>query len=170
MLSCTYCCPLKPTGEKWKAAEGGFQHAVDLVKFIREEYGDYFGICVAGYPEGHPDGFLSGNLTFEEEMSFLKEKIDCGADLIITQMFFDVDVFLSFVKRCREMGIKVPILPGILPLMNFSGFQRMTGTTKNCTARNRSSVRGHSLTGCFETSQACVRRQFHRPFAKRLTR
>mmetsp|Transcript_8247 Transcript_8247/g.24787 ORF Transcript_8247/g.24787 Transcript_8247/m.24787 type:complete len:617 (-) Transcript_8247:127-1977(-) len=117
-------------GENWEAAEGGFEHGVDLVKFIRQEYGDYFSICVAGYPEGHPDGYLAGNLTYEQEMENLKAKVDAGANFIITQMFFDADGFLAFVKRCREIGIKVPILPGILPLMNYGGFQKMTGFCK----------------------------------------
>lgn len=119
-----------PAGKEWTKCEDGFEHGADLVSFIRANYDDYFGICVAGYPEGHPAGFLEGSMSFEEEMSHLKRKIDAGADFIITQMFYDVDIFLAFVKRCRDEGINVPILPGILPIQNYRGFQRMTGFCK----------------------------------------
>jgi len=119
-----------PAGQEWQKCEGGFAHASDLVKFVRESYGDYFSIGVAGYPEGHPAGLLEGKLTYEQEMEFLKEKIDLGADFIITQMFYDVDLFLKFVKDCRACGINVPILPGILPIQNYAGFKRMTGFCK----------------------------------------
>lgn len=119
-----------PAGKEWTACEDGFSHATDLVRFIKEEYGDFFSICVAGYPEGHPSGFLEGKLTMEEEYVHLKEKVDAGADFIITQMFYDVDGFLGFVKKCRDIGINIPILPGILPIQNYAGFKRMTGFCK----------------------------------------
>jgi methylenetetrahydrofolate reductase (NADPH) len=69
------------------------------VRFIRKEHGDYFGICVAGYPEGHIDA-----VSYEDDLKHLKEKIDAGADLIITQLFYDTDIFLKFVKDCRALG------------------------------------------------------------------
>ncbi|KAI0564155.1 Methylenetetrahydrofolate reductase [Gracilaria domingensis] len=119
-----------PAGKEWTKCEDGFEHGTDLVRFIRANYGDYFGICVAGYPEGHPAGFLDGKISMEDEMAFLKEKVDAGADFIITQMFYDVDTFLGFVRDCREAGITVPILPGILPIQNYNGFKRMTGFCK----------------------------------------
>lgn len=116
-----------PAGKEWTKCEDGFEHGTDLVRFIRANYGDYFGICVAGYPEGHPAGFLDGKLSMDQEMEYLKEKVDAGADFIITQMFYDVDCFLKFVQRCRQDGINIPILPGILPIQNYTGFKRMTG-------------------------------------------
>jgi methylenetetrahydrofolate reductase (NADPH) len=119
-----------PAGKEWTACEDGFEHATDLVRFIKAEYGDHFSICVAGYPEGHPSGFLDDKITMEEEYMHLKEKCDAGADFIITQMFYDVDCFLGFVRKCREIGINVPILPGILPIQNYNGFKRMTGFCK----------------------------------------
>ncbi len=119
-----------PVGKEWSKCEDGFEHATDLVRFIRSNYGDHFGICVAGYPEGHPAGYLDGKMTYQEEMVHLKEKVDAGSDFIITQMFYDVDAFLKFVKDCRDIGITVPILPGILPIQNFGGFKRMTGFCK----------------------------------------
>ncbi|EGC34903.1 methylenetetrahydrofolate reductase [Dictyostelium purpureum] len=114
-----------PRGEEWKKIEGGFGYACDLVKFIRERYGDYFGICVAGYPEGHSDC-----TSFEDDITHLKAKVDAGADLIITQLFYDVDVFCDFVKKCREVGINCPIIPGIMPIQTYAGFVRMTTLSK----------------------------------------
>jgi methylenetetrahydrofolate reductase (NADPH) len=101
---------------------GGFcDRAIDLVKLIRELHGDHFGIAVAGHPEGHPS---SSNA--EEEILHLKEKVDTGAQFIITQLFYDVDVFLVFVLRCRNAGISCPIIPGIMPIQSYSSFKRMT--------------------------------------------
>lgn len=98
--------------ETWEKTEGGFQYAIDLIKFIKQEFGDYFGIGVAGYPQGHPDG------NYEEDLKFLKLKVDAGAEFIVTQLFYDVDQFLDFVKDCRKIGITVPILPGKLFFRN----------------------------------------------------
>eukprot|EP01100_Stratorugosa_tubuloviscum_P011921 TRINITY_DN543_c0_g2_i1.p1 TRINITY_DN543_c0_g2~~TRINITY_DN543_c0_g2_i1.p1 ORF type:complete len:593 (+),score=269.86 TRINITY_DN543_c0_g2_i1:52-1830(+) len=110
-----------PRGEEWKQISGGFGHAIDLVKYIRKNYGNYFGIAVAGYPEGHADA-----VSFEQDLFFLKEKIDAGADFVVTQLFYDCNVFLNFVQRAREIGINCPILPGIMPIHNYASFQRMT--------------------------------------------
>lgn len=110
--------------EQWTAVEGGFSCAADLVKFVRQEYGDYFGIAVAGYPEGHPEG------EYTKDLQFLKEKIDAGGEIIITQLFYDVDLFLKFVSDVRSMGIKAPILPGIMPIQNYAGFKRMVTLCK----------------------------------------
>mmetsp|Transcript_43923 Transcript_43923/g.108175 ORF Transcript_43923/g.108175 Transcript_43923/m.108175 type:complete len:590 (+) Transcript_43923:56-1825(+) len=115
-----------PAGqENWTATIGGFSHASDLVKYIRKHFGDYFCIAVAGYPENHlesPDQ--------AEDMKWMKEKVDAGADLIVTQLFYDCDEFLGFVKRCRDMDITIPILPGIMPIQSYNGFKRMTGFCK----------------------------------------
>jgi methylenetetrahydrofolate reductase (NADPH) len=96
-----------------------FPYAADLVKFIRSEFGDHFGIAVAGYPEGHedcPDHALS--------LQHLKAKVDAGADLIITNMIFDPHVFLKFCSDCREAGILCPILPGLMPINSYAQFKR----------------------------------------------
>ncbi|KAL0490936.1 methylenetetrahydrofolate reductase [Acrasis kona] len=103
----------------WVEVEGGFKNAVDLVRFTRQEFGDYFGICVAGYPEGHPNG------NYKQDLVYLKEKIDAGADYVITQLFYDCDQFLKFVYDARAMGINVPILPGIMPINNYNSWMRM---------------------------------------------
>ena len=146
-----------PAGqEAWAAVEGGFNCALDLVKFIRAEHGDFFHLSVAGYPEGHPnsisvledtsglseselarcarfvnvDGkeelYVCKDADFEKEMEYLKQKIDAGGDCIITQLFFDTDVFTTFVEKCRAAGITVPIIPGIMCCSSKGGFGRMT--------------------------------------------
>ncbi|GMH48704.1 hypothetical protein TrRE_jg6171 [Triparma retinervis] len=105
----------------WTAHPDGFKNATELVRFIRSEYGDYFGIAVAGHPEGHIDG--SG---IDSDLVFLKEKIDAGADFIITQFFYDIDVFINYVDKCKAAGIDCPIIPGIMPIQSYPSFVRMT--------------------------------------------
>lgn len=103
----------------WEAAEGGLRHAIDLVRLIKQEHGDYFGVAVAGHPEGHVDG-RNGRLGPEEvervELQRLKEKVDAGADFVITQFFYDTEAFLRYARRCREIGITCPIIPGIMAI------------------------------------------------------
>ncbi|CAF4313948.1 unnamed protein product, partial [Rotaria magnacalcarata] len=72
--------------EQWDPDQTDFRYATDLVKFIREKFGDYFVICVAGYPQGHPD-----TESYEEDLGYLKQKVDAGADFIITQLFFQAE-------------------------------------------------------------------------------
>merc|ERR1719265_708758 len=110
---------------EWKQVEGGFAYAVDLVKYIRSEFGDYFCVAVAGYPEGHLDAE-----SWESDQQHLKEKVEAGADLIVTQLFYDNDEFQKFVDKCRKMGITIPIMPGIMPIQSFGGFTRMTSLCK----------------------------------------
>jgi methylenetetrahydrofolate reductase (NADPH) len=111
--------------EKWEATDGGFHYAKDLVKYIRDTYGDHFDIGVAGYPEGCEDQDDPELL-----LDHLKEKVDAGASFIITQMFYDVDIFLAWVKRCRARDIKVPIIPGIMPIHTYAAFLRRAAWTK----------------------------------------
>ncbi|KAG0166262.1 hypothetical protein DFQ28_007907 [Apophysomyces sp. BC1034] len=121
-----------PHGQNtWEACEGGFTHAIDLVKYIRKKYGNYFGIAVAGHPEGHID-----NPDKEADLLTLKAKVDAGADFIVTQLFFDVDIFLDFVKRCRAIGITCPILPGVFPIQNYNGLSRVISFNDNHVPQN----------------------------------
>ncbi|KAI9017710.1 methylenetetrahydrofolate reductase-domain-containing protein [Gaertneriomyces semiglobifer] len=111
--------------ENWTKCETGFSYATDLVKYIRQEYGDYFCIGVAAYPEGHTE-----NPDKAEDMKHLKDKVDAGADYIVTQLFYDTDLFLEWLAQCREIGIDIPVLPGIMPIQSFGGFKRMTTLCK----------------------------------------
>jgi methylenetetrahydrofolate reductase (NADPH) len=190
-----------PEGSKeWTATEGGFACALDLVRYIREKFGNEFGISVAGYPEGHPnriseltegevasmseselgrccthDGvtYVCKDDDYVKEMDYLKEKVDAGAgkdhayrnfvrtkkrrihclcapenstfailaitlamyyttnfissaDFIITQMFFDAEVFKTFVNDCRKWGILCPVVPGLMCINAYPGFKKMT--------------------------------------------
>ncbi|KAI9190047.1 methylenetetrahydrofolate reductase (NAD(P)H) met13 [Blastocladiella emersonii ATCC 22665] len=111
--------------EHWTACDGGFNHAIDLVRYIREKHGDWFCIAVAGYPEGHTE-----NTDVAADLRFLKDKVDAGADFVVTQLFYDVDLFVGWVKACRAAGINCPILPGIMPIQTFGGFVRMTSLSQ----------------------------------------
>ncbi|MBA0684830.1 hypothetical protein Goari_026390 [Gossypium aridum] len=120
--------------DKFVQVEGGFSCALDLVKHIRAKYGDFFGITVAGYPEAHPDAIGSNGIAtpeaYQSDLAYLKKKVDAGADLIVTQLFYDTDLFLKFINDCRQIGITCPIVPGIMPINNYKGFVRMTGFCK----------------------------------------
>ena len=105
----------------WKQCADGLANATELVKFIRQEFGDYFGIAVAGHPEGHIEG--EG---IASDLTYLNAKIDAGADFVITQFFYDTDVFINYVNMCRDVGITCPIIPGIMPIQSYPSFVRMT--------------------------------------------
>lgn len=85
-------------------------------------------------PEAHPDAIGTDGLAspeaYQSDLAYLKKKVDAGADLIVTQLFYDTDVFLKFVHDCRQIGITCPIVPGIMPINNYKGFIRMTGFCK----------------------------------------
>ena len=111
-----------PHGQsEWKPTPGGFSKAIDLVKYIRAEYGDYFDVAVAGFPQGHPET-PEGEDDKRKEIEYLKAKVDAGANFIFTQMFYDVGVFIDWVKRVRAAGITVPIVPGIMPIQSWQKF------------------------------------------------
>lgn len=106
---------------------GEFKYAVDLVRYIREQYGDYFCIGVAGYPEGHADGsFEELKQDPKKDIPFLVEKIKAGADFIVTQLFFDVNKFIDYEKMIRGQPEleKIAVIPGLLPINGYNIFQR----------------------------------------------
>ncbi len=108
-----------PPGEEWQAAENGFEHAADLVRFIKEKF-PHMGVGVAGFPEGHP---ACPNRI--KEIEYLKAKVDAGADYIVTQLFFDNHEFYDFCERCKLAGINVPIIAGIMPIASKANMVRM---------------------------------------------
>jgi methylenetetrahydrofolate reductase (NADPH) len=111
--------------EKFEAVEGGLRYANELVELIRDRFKDDFGIAVAGYPEVHqeaPDA--------KTDMDNLKRKVDAGADIIITQLFYDNADFYRFRDDCVAAGIDVPLVPGVLPVTNFKQAQRIAGMCK----------------------------------------
>ncbi|TFY82555.1 hypothetical protein EWM64_g1450 [Hericium alpestre] len=110
--------------ESWVPTDPRFTHAIDLVSYIHSnpEYSDWFSVGVAAYPDGHSDRVLSE----DEELNYLKAKVDAGADFIITQLFYDVDNFLRWKDKVRRKGIDVPIIPGIMPIQTYSSFRRLT--------------------------------------------
>ncbi|KAH9446266.1 hypothetical protein Pst134EA_030187 [Puccinia striiformis f. sp. tritici] len=110
--------------ENWIPTDQQFQHAIDLVKYIRKEHQTHFCIGVAAYPEGTND------FDQDQELDYLKQKVDAGADFIVTQLFYDVNFFLNWVKACRKLGINVPIIPGIMPIQSYEGFRRLTALCK----------------------------------------
>ncbi|XP_041802288.1 methylenetetrahydrofolate reductase [Chelmon rostratus] len=114
-----------PVGADWEEEEGGFNYAIDLVKHIRSEFDDYFDICVAGYPTGHPEAE-----SYEEDLRHLKEKVDAGADFVITQLFFRAETFLKFLDDCRAIGITCPVLPGIFPIQGYQSLRQLVKLSK----------------------------------------
>lgn len=115
-----------PRGEEYHVDNASeFKHAVDLVRYIKQQYQDYFCVGVAGYPEGHCEGSDSSEQSVQKDLPFLKEKIDAGADFLITQMFYDVDKFLAFEQLVRDhVSRSVVILPGLMPINTFLLFNR----------------------------------------------
>jgi methylenetetrahydrofolate reductase (NADPH) len=98
-----------------------FKNAVDLIRHLRKQFGDTFSLGCAGYPEKHPEA-----PDFETDLRRLKDKVDAGADFIITQLYFNNEDFFRFVKRCREIGITVPIIAGIMPVTNVAQIKKFT--------------------------------------------
>jgi methylenetetrahydrofolate reductase (NADPH) len=109
-----------PQGEtRFTPTAGGFQYANELVSFIRSEFPE-MGIAVGGYPETHQEAASS-----ESDLINLQRKVDAGADLIITQLFYHNDDFYRFREQCEQRGIRVPIVPGLLPVTNLGQIQRI---------------------------------------------
>ncbi len=102
-------------------ASGELRYASDLVSFIREETGSHFHIEVAAYPEMHPQA-----RNFETDLKNFVLKAQAGADSAITQYFFNADSYFYFVDRVRKLGVDIPIVPGIMPITNYSKLARFS--------------------------------------------
>jgi len=103
------------------ADPGEFRYANELVSFIRQETGDWFEIEVAAYPETHPQA-----RNYREDLLNFKRKVDAGANAAITQYFFNADAYFNFVDDCAELGVTLPIVPGIMPISNYSQLSRFS--------------------------------------------
>jgi methylenetetrahydrofolate reductase (NADPH) len=102
-------------------ASGELRYANELVDFIRVETGDHFQIEIAAYPEMHPQA-----RNFEDDLANFARKAKAGADSAITQYFFNADCYFYFVERVRKLGIETPIVPGIMPITNYSKLARFS--------------------------------------------
>jgi len=110
-----------PRGDtSFRPVDGGFRYANELVGLVHSEF-PHLGIAVAGYPEKHHEAPSP-----EVDLANLKRKVDAGADVVITQLFYDNEDFFRFRDRCNTLGIHVPIVPGLLPVTNFAQIKRIT--------------------------------------------
>ena len=105
--------------EDFVPTEGGFGHATELIDHIRSNFD--FGLAAACYPEGHTE---SPDLDWD--IRFAREKVDRGADFLITQLFYDNRYFFDFMERAQKAGIDVPVIPGVLPILNTAQIRRFT--------------------------------------------
>jgi methylenetetrahydrofolate reductase (NADH) len=110
-----------PRGDaKFCAVPGGLSYANELVSLVRGEFADC-GIAVAGYPETHQEAPSP-----QVDLENLRRKVDAGADVVVTQLFYQNADYFAFRQRCQELGIGVPIVPGLLPITNFAQIKRIT--------------------------------------------
>jgi methylenetetrahydrofolate reductase (NADPH) len=100
---------------------GEFRFANELVTFIRKETGDFFHIEIAAYPEKHPQA-----ASMQQDLENFKKKAGAGANSAITQYFFNTDAYFRFVDSCRDIGVDIPIVPGIMPITNYKRIARFS--------------------------------------------
>ena len=126
-----------PRGDlAFKQVEGGFAHATELIRFIKERFD--FCVGAAAYPEKHPE-----SISLEDDLRWAGAKIDAGAAFLTTQLFFEADAYFDLVRKARAAGIRAPILPGIMPVTNIAQIERFTklcGATIPARLRARSSA------------------------------
>jgi methylenetetrahydrofolate reductase (NADH) len=108
-----------PGQDVWTKTEGGLEYSRELVELINRDYP--FTIGAACFPETHIHATSA-----EDDLRYLKEKVDAGVSFLITQLFFDNSLYYDFVERARAIGIEVPIVPGIMPITNYRQLSRMT--------------------------------------------
>jgi methylenetetrahydrofolate reductase (NADH) len=110
-----------PRGEaEWRPHPGGLHHAGELVSLIRDRYP--FAVGAACHPELHPEA-----IDLAHELQYLRDKVDCGATFLITNLFFDNEKYFDFVEEARGAGVEVPIVPGIMPVTNLGQIKTITG-------------------------------------------
>jgi methylenetetrahydrofolate reductase (NADPH) len=110
-----------PRGQRdWTPHPGGLSYSVELIRLIHQQFD--FSIGAACFPEVHPDA--PGRAS---DLSYAREKVEAGATFLITQLFFDNELYFDFVEHARSAGIHVPIVPGIMPITNFNQIKKITG-------------------------------------------
>lgn len=107
-----------PSGE---VSASDFRYANQLVEFIRQETGDWFNIEVAAYPEFHPEAPSA-----RADLQAFKRKVDAGANAAITQYFYNADAYFRFMEECDALGIRIPVVPGVMPIYNFAQLSRFS--------------------------------------------
>jgi len=105
--------------EEWTASEGGLEYSHQLVSLLREDYD--FAIAAACFPETHIHATSP-----EDDLRYLKAKVDAGVDYLITQLFFDNELYFDFVERARAIGVTVPIIPGVMPITGYGQISKIT--------------------------------------------
>jgi methylenetetrahydrofolate reductase (NADPH) len=105
--------------ERWTKTEGGLEYSYELIRLIRAEYD--FAVGAAAFPETHIHATSP-----QDDLTHLKAKVDAGVDFLVTQMFFDNRFYFDFIERARGVGIEVPIVPGVMPILSLDGIKRMT--------------------------------------------
>jgi methylenetetrahydrofolate reductase (NADPH) len=115
----------RPKDPAFRSPADGFRYAVDMIRFMRES-GHDFCIIGGGHPEGHPEC-----RDRDENVRHLKLKVDAGLDVVITQLFYDNADYFGFVERARAAGIRVPLVPGIMPITNWPQIERITALSGN---------------------------------------
>jgi methylenetetrahydrofolate reductase (NADPH) len=105
--------------EEWTKTDGGLEFSHELVRLLRDDYP--FAVGAACFPEGHIHATSP-----EDDLRYLKEKVDAGVDFLITQMFFDNELYYDFVARARAIGVTAPIVPGIWPITSYAQIARVT--------------------------------------------
>lgn len=108
-------------GDAPSGTGGRPRYAVELVRFIRERYGDHFRIEVGCYPEYHPDSTSPAM-----DVRHFREKVEAGADAAITQYFYNADAYFQYVDRARAEGVDIPIIPGVMPIINAENLVRFS--------------------------------------------
>jgi methylenetetrahydrofolate reductase (NADPH) len=103
------------------ASPGEFRYASQLVALIRQETGDWFHIEVAAYPEVHPRAANA-----EDDLKHFRHKVECGASAALTQYFYNADAYVRFVDECEKLGLKIPIVPGVMPITNYKQLARFS--------------------------------------------
>ena len=102
-------------------SHGDFNYANELVSFIRENYNNHFNIEVAAYPETHPQA-----LSAAKDLEYFKQKVEAGANSAMTQYFYNIDSYFYFIDNCEKHGLDIPVVPGIMPITNYSNLSRFS--------------------------------------------